>query len=239
MDRETKLNAVRSKLARVVDPELDESLTELGFVESIDVDANDRVHVCLRLPTYWCAANFAFMMASDARERIAELPWVKQVLISLADHFYSDRINEGVAQGPSFAAAFREEASGELDELRAIFKAKAFERRQHEIVRYLLAREYTPEALVSMTIRKLEELDLADAEGDRLRRRYLEARWERRGETTPQSNAFVQVDGKPLALSSFPDYLARLRRTWLNTEVNGALCRGLLEARYRDEAKKP
>ncbi len=232
MDKEAKLSAVRAKLAGVLDPELDESLTELGFVDSIDVDADDRVHVRVRLPTYWCAANFAFMMASDARERISELPWVRQVVIDLAEHFYSERINQGVAHGPSFAAAFAGEASGELDELRAIFKAKAFERRQHELMRYLLARSHTPESLASMTVEELGAIALEDAEGERFRRRYLEARAERRGGGAAQSKAFVQLDGAPLPLEKFSDYLARVRRSWLTTEVNGALCRSLLEARY-------
>jgi metal-sulfur cluster biosynthetic enzyme len=48
MDKEAKLSAVRAKLAAVLDPELDESLTELGFIESLDVDADDRVHVRVR-----------------------------------------------------------------------------------------------------------------------------------------------------------------------------------------------
>jgi metal-sulfur cluster biosynthetic enzyme len=231
MDRETKLSAVRAKLATVLDPELDESLTELGFVENIEVSADNCVHVRVRLPTYWCAANFAFMMASDARERIAELPWVKQVTIDLAEHFYSDRINDGVGRGASFVAAFSDEASDELDELRAIFNAKAFERRQHELMRYMLARAHTPESLAAMTIEELAGIALDDAEGERLRRRYLEARAQRRG-ATPQSKAFVQLDGKPLPLDNFSDYLARVRRSWLAAQVNGALCRSLLDARY-------
>ena len=39
-------------LARVTDPELDEPLTDLGFVESVAVVDNQRVEVGFRLPTY-------------------------------------------------------------------------------------------------------------------------------------------------------------------------------------------
>ncbi|MCS5599972.1 MAG: iron-sulfur cluster assembly protein, partial [Rhodospirillales bacterium] len=63
---------VDQQLAKVYDPELDQPLTELGFIGGVDI-AGDKVTVRFRLPTYWCAANFAYMMASDIRERVSEL----------------------------------------------------------------------------------------------------------------------------------------------------------------------
>src|ERR1700737_1911473 len=65
------------RLGHVTDPELDESVTDLGFVTSVEVDAMDHVHIQFRLPTYWCAANFAFMMADDMRAAVGALPWVR------------------------------------------------------------------------------------------------------------------------------------------------------------------
>ena len=59
---------VWARLASVIDPELDESVTELGFVTTVEVDAEGGVDIAYRLPTYWCAANFAYLMASDAQE---------------------------------------------------------------------------------------------------------------------------------------------------------------------------
>ena len=41
--------------ASVTDPELDESVTELRFVTAVEVDAESRVHIRFRLPTYWCS----------------------------------------------------------------------------------------------------------------------------------------------------------------------------------------
>ena len=49
---------VRAALGTVRDPELDEPLTDLGFVTAIELDG-DSVRVHLRLPTYFCAPNFA------------------------------------------------------------------------------------------------------------------------------------------------------------------------------------
>ena len=65
------------RLSEVTDPELDEPVTELGFVERVDVDG-DTVEVDFRLPTYWCAANFAFLMVDDIRIAVEGAPWVPE-----------------------------------------------------------------------------------------------------------------------------------------------------------------
>lgn len=66
---ETRHAEIWELLATVVDPELDEPVTDMGFISRIHVDASDCVHVDFRLPTYWCAANFAFLMAWGMRAR--------------------------------------------------------------------------------------------------------------------------------------------------------------------------
>ena len=71
--RATIIDEVRQQLHAVADPELDEPITDLGFIESIGINANDRVRVVFGLPTYRCDANFTFMMAEDIGERIEEL----------------------------------------------------------------------------------------------------------------------------------------------------------------------
>src|SRR5476649_857826 len=92
---------VWTRLESVIDPELDESVTELGFVTRVEVDADDHVRIDFRLPTYWCAANFAFLMADDMRVAVAALPWVTKVSVGLGEHMYADEINRGVAAGRS------------------------------------------------------------------------------------------------------------------------------------------
>ena len=62
-----RLAEVWARLDGVTDPELDESVVALNFVTEAIVDAANCVHVFFRLPTYWCAANFAFLMADDMR----------------------------------------------------------------------------------------------------------------------------------------------------------------------------
>src|SRR5690242_18538942 len=87
---------VRGALAAVVDPELDEPITDLGFVRSLRVDGGD-VEVHLRLPTSFCAPNFAYLMASDALDAVRKVPGVARVVVELDDHHDSDLINGGLA----------------------------------------------------------------------------------------------------------------------------------------------
>ncbi|CAN5344200.1 hypothetical protein BH11ACT8_BH11ACT8_04640 [soil metagenome] len=49
---------VRDALGAVIDPELDEPVTDLGFVRSVAVEGSD-IEVHLRLPTSFCAPTFA------------------------------------------------------------------------------------------------------------------------------------------------------------------------------------
>src|SRR5262249_62124555 len=57
---------VLAALDAVRDPELDEPITSLGFVSSCTVSADGDAQVRLRLPTYFCAPNFAFLMVAAA-----------------------------------------------------------------------------------------------------------------------------------------------------------------------------
>ena len=112
-------------LGTVRDPELDEPITSLGFVTSYTISPDGDAQVRLRLPTYFCAPNFAFLMVADAYDAVSALPGVRSTEIVLEDHFASDAINGGVAAHAGFAQSFDGEAVGELHELRADFLRKA------------------------------------------------------------------------------------------------------------------
>lgn len=223
---------VRTALEGVSDPELDESVVELGFVTAIEVDALGGVDISFRLPTYWCAANFAFLMADDMRLAAAALPWVTRVAVKLVEHMNDAQINQGLAHGLSFDQTFGDEANGNLDEVRQIFAVKAFQRRQEKLLRHLLEAGHAAAELVGMGLAQLAALSI-DAEGQALRARYLE----RRGvvaaeEPEAGASAFVDKVGAAIAAEALPVYLRGLRLVSVNTDFNGALCRGLLAARY-------
>ena len=234
------------RLQSVNDPELDESVTELGFVTCVEVDAGGGVLIGFRLPTYWCAANFAYLMADDMRRATAALPWVTSIRITLGEHMYAAEINRGVAAGETFQQTFGSEANGEVEDVRRIFLVKAFQRRQEALLSWLLAQGNAPAILVRMSMAQLSAL--AGASTDDGKARCLVARYrERRFVVRPCSDeaepgdepAFIDAEGGALNPDELGVYLRALRRIGVNAEFNGALCRGLLAARYGEGGAPP
>ena len=221
---------VWKRLETVTDPELDEPVTALEFVTRADVDASNCVHIEFRLPTYWCAANFSFLMADDMLNAVKDLPWVTDVSIVLGEHMYADKINAGLARGLNFQETFGAEADSDLDELRRTFLLKAFQRRQAALLAHLIEAGRGAAGLVDMTFDELVDLEV-DESGARLRRRYLERR-STVSDTIGASRAFVDADGDPLQAETLSTYVRTLRRVDVNAEFNSALCRGLLHARF-------
>lgn len=231
---EARADEVRAALDQVTDPELDESVVGLGFVTAIDVAADGVVRIFFRLPTYWCAANFSYLMAADMRDAAAALPWVTRAEIVLDEHMFVDEINEGIAQGKDFAEAFPDEGGENLAAIRLHFGLKSFERRQEALLRHLLAAGHDPAAFLDLAIDGLEGLVL-DEEGAALRVRYLA----RRPLAGGDGRAFVTSAGERIMHETLNIYLRHIRRVGLNAEFNGALCRGLLAARYGEVLPLP
>ena len=158
---------VLTALSAVRDPELDEPITTLGFVASCTVSADGQARVRLRLPTYFCAPNFAFLMVADAYDALVAIPGVRTAEVVLEDHFASDAINAGVAAQAGFVASFDGEAVAELGDLRAQFLRKAVLAGTDLVCRPLIAAGVTPAELVALTLGAAPQ----SAELDRLRQR--------------------------------------------------------------------
>ena len=225
---------VQACLATVMDPELDESVTDLGFITEVAVQDEGAVKIGFRLPTYWCAANFAFLMADDMRRAVQTLPWVTKVEVFLHDHMYAEAINQGVTNGAGFQAAFGVAAEGGLDALRRTFELKSFQRRQEALLEHLISIKCPVETLVALDVDSLQALPL-DADGKKLVMRYLE----RRSLVGGTMLAFVDIDGRLIAAETLSTHLRDLRRVGVNAEFNGALCRGLLAVRDKEVGVKP
>ena len=221
---------VWDRLRGVIDPELDESVVDLGFVTYVDVEAGEKVRVGFRLPTYWCAANFSYLMADDMRLAIGALPWVGEIEVTIGEHMYAEKINEGLKRGLSFAEAFGDEADDDLGGLRRTFLVKAFQRRQSALLDHLIAAGFSAAQLVDMSLKELSAADLDDT-GSALRRRYFERRGVV-GEADAAARAFVDAEGDRLQAETLGVYMRAMRRVGVNAEFNGALCRGLLRERF-------
>lgn len=217
--------AVWAALATVHDPELDEPLTDLGFVSSCEVSDTGAATVRLRLPTYFCAPNFAYLMVADAYDAVSAVPGVTATDVRLEDHFAADAINTGVAARAGFVASFSGEAVRELDELRADFLRKAVLAGTDRVCRRLRGAD-------------LATLTLGDAQaGPDLER--LRARRRELGLPHDDSDPLV-VDpgtGLPVAPAGLRLHLGLARATRVSQEANSGVCRGMLIARYAEERR--
>jgi metal-sulfur cluster biosynthetic enzyme len=212
-------------LEAVRDPELDEPITSLGFVASCTVSADGDAEVRLRLPTYFCAPNFAYLMVADAYDAVSVLPGVRRASVVLEDHFASDAINGGVAAQAGFVRSFDGEAVAELDQLRADFLRKAVMAGTDQVCRPLLAAGTDPAALLAMTL------------GDVPPSRALTRLRERRAELgLPAGDAAsLLIDpatGAPVSPGSVPLHLRKAQLTRTSIEANSGICRGMLRHRY-------
>jgi metal-sulfur cluster biosynthetic enzyme len=220
----TVVERVFAALDTVRDPELDESVMALDFVASCTVSEAGAAEVHLRLPTYFCAPNFAFLMVADAYDAVLAVDGVTAASIVLDDHFASAAINEGVAARAGFARSFQGEAQGELAELRANFLHKAVLAGQDRVARPLLADGWAPDRLAAATLGELP----ASPDLDRLRHRRgllgLPA-----GDDAP---LLMDAAGAPISLEAMPLHLRRARTTRVGMEANGGYCRALLADRY-------
>jgi metal-sulfur cluster biosynthetic enzyme len=217
-------------LGAVRDPELDEPITALDFVGACAVSPDGDAEVRLRLPTYFCAPNFAYLMVADAYDAVAALPGVRSARVVLEDHFAADAINAGVAAGTGFAAAFDGEAVGELHDLRADFLRKAVLAGTHQVCRMLPAGDRS--RLTELTLRDVP----TSAALDRLRRRRAELGLPA-GDDAPL--LIDPVTGGPVSGEAVPLHLQRARVTAVSIEANASICRGMLRHRYRPPEESP
>jgi metal-sulfur cluster biosynthetic enzyme len=217
--------AVWAVLAKVRDPELDEPVTDLGFVASCRVSAAGAALVRLRLPTYFCAPNFAFLMVADAYDAVSTVPGVSRTEVVLDDHFASDEINRGVAARGGFVKTFDGLAESELDQLRVDFLRKAVLAGTDRACRPLLGAGRTHAELAGLTLGDLPPT----ADRERLRARRAELGLPA-GDDAPL--VIEPATGVAVETASLSLHLRKARLTGVSAEANAAVCRGLLRERY-------
>jgi metal-sulfur cluster biosynthetic enzyme len=215
-------SAVRAALNSVRDPELDRPITDLGFIAAIRIGNPSGVHVELRLPTYFCAPNFAWLMVADARDAVAALVGAQPADIVLLDHFASREINEGVAAATSFAAAF-DAFDPSLASLRTTFERKAHLAAEERLGRALIAAQVPAPSLPTLPLTVAASRAPAAAAGVARRRERLGivSEW-----------AFCDDRGEPLDEERMPRWLRFARTVRVSIEGNAGFCQGLLETRY-------
>ena len=212
-------------LDTVRDPELDEPVTSLGFVASCTVSAEGVADVRLRLPTYFCAPNFAFLMVADAYDAVSRVDGVRRTEVVLEDHFASDAINSGIAAQAGFVQSFGGLATAELDDLRTDFLRKAVLAGTDRVCRPLLSAGKTTDELAELTLGDVPP----SADRERLRSRRAEL-----GLPSGDDSALLvdATTGEAVGAQALPLHLRRARLTRVSVDANGGVCRGLLRERY-------
>jgi metal-sulfur cluster biosynthetic enzyme len=219
---------VRAALGTVLDPEIDEPITELGFVTSCTVSADGVASVRLRLPTFFCAPNFSFLMVADAHDAVAAVEGVTRADVVLEDHHAAAEINAGVAAHAGFVRTFPGEADAELEELRRYFLEKAVVAGQDRVARPLVDAGAGPEELAALTLGAAPPSPALDRL--RLRRAALGLA------ADDGAPLLVHPDGSRVAPAQVPLHLRRARFARAGLEANGELCTSILATRYAGAA---
>ena len=241
--------SVYEAIGDVLDPELDESLVKLGFIDHIQVDGGD-VTVAFKLPTYWCSPNFAYLMASDLRAKVLALSGVHTAHILLLDHCTDEEISTSVNAGKSFVEAFPDETEDNLEELRLIFLRKGFLVRQDTLLRKLqkagvdedtllsLSRaaltidEATQQAMITTPQQVIHLERAAHTAQSYLRRAALLGLPDQ-----PQDLLFTDEHGQPIR-SGLQNYLRQCRSVRMNIMFNTVFCSDMFQTRYGSGEKK-
>ncbi len=208
-------------LDTVHDPELGESLVALHFVSHVRVDEYGATWVRLRLPTYFCAPNFAYLMVADAHEAVGAAEGVTAVSIELVDHFAAQEINAGVAAAAGFVGSFPDEAAGELEQLRTRFQRKVYLAALDRAIRALGDLPDAPDRL------RLGDIP-AGTERDSLCRRRIAIGLG----ADPGDRLLVDDSGEPIATADASKYVRFAHTVRVSVEGNAHFCRGLLATRY-------
>lgn len=236
---------ISERLGRVLDPELDRPIVELGFVKSLKADAA-KLHVSLEMPTSWCSPNFAYMMAEDVRRELLTVDSVDDVQIHLENNVMACAIEEGVNSGQSFDEAFAGEAFESLGRLRGLFLRKGYVKRQEALLKRLLVAGFSYQEISSLTVQavsvqhgicyvetdagRITQIQPASIVDD-----YLSRRAQIGLDTSPDSLLFVDVKGGGLSAEKLEEYLVYVRTVRLSMEANGSLCSALMAATQKQK----
>lgn len=224
---------VRRALDVVMDPELDEPITDLGFVNSVSVARDGgggqdcTVEVHLRLPTSFCSPNFAYLMTSDAKDVLIGLPGVSRVVVELDDHHDSDLINRGLAADLGYRGTFGHEAEKDLEELRTTFRRKAHTAASERCLTALLHADPELDVADVGAVRLRDLPAAATTTGALLRRREALGL-----DCAPDSRVLVDHEGHGYSPEEVPLRLRMARSTRISIDGNAHFCRGLLRTRY-------
>lgn len=241
--------AVYDRLDRVNDPELDESIVELQYIDRVHIEETV-VTVQFRLPTAWCSPAFAWMMATGIRDEVSTISAVNDVRVSLIDHMHDEEINRGVNQCLAFEEVF-EDAESDVEAVRRELDHKARLARQYRAMSLLLDAGIKSNQITRLTrsdvgfeerrdgnnpqaIVALENEALYVAIPAEPVKEYLEKAEQISIVEKPDDELFKTPDGNSIDIEEFEQVYARTRLANSNMDGQGGICAQLNESRYED-----
>jgi metal-sulfur cluster biosynthetic enzyme len=236
-------SVILERLARVLDPELDESILDLGFVRSLEMRSG-HAKVALRLPTSWCAVNFAYLIAEDVRRALLSVEGIRRVTVRLGDHCAAEEIEAAVNDGRPFAEAFSGEGAGSLEALRLTFLRKGYFSRQERLLRQLRDAGCSTAEICALRIGGVTvqggDMIVIRALGRAVMetgsviplQRYLARREELGLDCSLAAPLIVDLEGIPFSADRLQTHYESIRTLRVALEANGAFCRALLSVQH-------
>tara|TARA_B100000029_G_scaffold22593_1_gene22625 strand:+ start:1523 stop:1879 length:357 start_codon:yes stop_codon:yes gene_type:complete len=87
-------------LSKIVDPEIDTSITELELIDEVDI-TDSGINVDLHLTSPFCPAVFGFKICQDIHDDLLGIDGVDNVKVNVSNHFMAEQINTQVNNSPN------------------------------------------------------------------------------------------------------------------------------------------
>jgi len=88
------------ELSKIVDPEINTTITELELIDEVDIDGSS-VKVDLHLTSPFCPAVFGFKICQDVHDNLLRVDGIDDVKVNVSNHFMAEAINNQVNNSPN------------------------------------------------------------------------------------------------------------------------------------------
>ena len=88
------------ELSKIVDPEINTSITDLELIDEVDIQA-DNVKVDLHLTSPFCPTVFGFKICQDIHDNLLKIDGVSDVKVNVSNHIAAEMINNQVNSSPN------------------------------------------------------------------------------------------------------------------------------------------
>lgn len=88
------------ELSKIVDPEINTSITDLELIDEVDI-SNNNVKVDLHLTSPFCPAVFGFKICQDIHDNLLKVDGIEEVKVNVSNHFMAEQINNQVNNSPN------------------------------------------------------------------------------------------------------------------------------------------